>query len=300
MTEKKVKTDIVILGHIAKDIITIDDSSKEAIGGAVYYGGIAGSHMGLKITVITRLRKEDYPILEEFKKYGIHYFAYPSQETSGLRNIYNSENMETRICKPLGFAGLFSKEEIPEIKPKYFVLGPITAGEIDLELFNYLAEKYRGKICIDIQGFVRIRDHREDKVYFSNLAEEEKQAILPKVNILKVDHAELKALTNIEDIREGATLLSEYGINEILISHKQGISVHVENQLFFFPWRYKEIRGRTGRGDTAFISYIGSRISKDPADALTFSAALTSLKLEHPGPFVLPLHQVEELIKKEY
>ncbi|MBA7654118.1 hypothetical protein ES703_61993 [subsurface metagenome] len=58
--------------------------------------------------------------------------------------------------------------------------------------------------------------------------------------------------------------------------------------------------GRTGRGDTAFISYLGSRITKDPEQSLKFATALTSLKLEAPGPFNLPLYQVESLIKKEY
>ncbi|MFW9881069.1 MAG: carbohydrate kinase, partial [Candidatus Thorarchaeota archaeon] len=62
----------------------------------------------------------------------------------------------------------------------------------------------------------------------------------------------------------------------------------------------KRIVGRTGRGDTAFISYLGSRLNKNPEDSLKFAAALTSLKLESTGPFDLPLYQVEELIKKEY
>ena len=65
--------DIVILGHIAKDIIEVDGTSLSSIGGAVYYGGITGSHMGLKISVITKLKEADYPILEVFKKNGIIY-----------------------------------------------------------------------------------------------------------------------------------------------------------------------------------------------------------------------------------
>ena len=45
--------DIVILGHFAMDEIEVDGISHPSLGGAVYYGGIAGSHMGLKITIIT-------------------------------------------------------------------------------------------------------------------------------------------------------------------------------------------------------------------------------------------------------
>jgi sugar/nucleoside kinase (ribokinase family) len=225
--------DIAILGHFAKDIIEIDGISNTSLGGSVYYGGITGAHMGLKIIVITRLKKEDFPLLDILKKNGVLYFAYPSEETSGLKNIYSSKNMEFREYTPLGFAGLFKKEDIPEFKvpPKFFVLGNIVAGEVDLELLDYLKSKFNN-ICLDIQGFIRFRDH-------------------------------------------------------IIV-------------FYSFPWKNYSSIGRTGRGDTALISYIGSRLKKNPKDSLKYSAALTSLKLESPGPFNLPLYQVEKLIKEKY
>ncbi len=290
--------DITIIGHIAKDIIEIDGKSYESIGGTVYYGGIAGSHMGLKITVITRLRKEDFSILNNFKKYGIKYYAYPSEETSGLRNIYSSSNMEFRSYKPLGFAGLFKKEEIPRINTKFFVVGPIIAGEIDLDLFNYLYEEYPDKLCLDIQGFIRVRDR--SNVFYRDLSANDKRDILKKVKVLKLDQKEAEILTHQKDIEKAAKQLVDFGPDEILISHEKGIFLYSSNNLYFFPWKNINSEGRTGRGDTAFITYLGSRLTKNPRESLKFAAALTSLKLESPGPFILPLYQVEELIKREY
>ena len=299
----KVKADIAILGHIAKDIIEIDGKSTSAIGGAVYYGAVAGAHMGLKIAVITRLNKEDFSILNEFTKYGIKFFAYPSTtKTSGLRNIYSSKNMEYRQCKPLGFAGLFKKEEIPEnLDVKYFVLAPIIAGEIDLPLLNHLYDKYPGKICMDLQGFLR-EISEIDEINYRTLSQSEIQGILSKVNIVKLDHAEAKALTNNNEvtIKEAAEFALKFGPKEVLITHAKGISVFTNTSSYFFPWKYKQIKGRTGRGDTSFISYIGLRITKNPEESLKFAAALTSLKLENQGPFTLPLNYVEKLIKEEY
>jgi len=294
----KLVADIVILGHIAKDIIEIDGKSKHAIGGPVYYGGIAGSHMGLKILVITRLKKEDNAILKNFKKYGIKYFATNSNETSGLRNIYSSENLERRICKPLGFAGQFTKEEIPDVQTSFFVVGPILAGEIDKSLLKVLYKKYPEKICLDIQGFIRTR--KKDDIVFRGLSENDKRTILSKVRILKIDENEAEVLTNKKNIKEAAEDLINYGSNEILITHNKGISVYSKDISISFPWKCREIKGRTGRGDTAFVSYIGSRITKNINDSLKFAAALTSLKLESQGPFTLPLYQVENLIKNEY
>ncbi len=291
--------DIAILGHFTKDIIEIDGKSNSSLGGAVYYGGIAGSHMGLKIIVITRLKKEDFSLLEVFKKSGVKYFAYPSEETSGLRNIYSSKNMEFREYKPLGFAGLFKKEEIPDFKspPSFFVLGNIVAGEVDLELLEYIKVKYHN-VCLDIQGFIRFRDH--GNVLYSPLSIKEKQEIISNVSVLKLDQTEAEILTSHQSITQAVKELAKFGPKEILITHERGISAYVSKILFTFPWENKSSIGRTGRGDTAFISYLGSRLNKNPEDSLKFAAALTSLKIESPGPFNLPLYQVEKLIKEKY
>ncbi|MFX1312330.1 MAG: PfkB family carbohydrate kinase [Promethearchaeota archaeon] len=294
-----IETDIVILGHLAKDIIEIDGESYISLGGAVFYGAIAGSHMGLKVSIITRLKKEDYSLLEVFKKNGITYYVHHAKQTSGLRNIYSSKNMELREYKPLGFAGSFTKEEIPDpLKTKAFVLSPIVAGEINLNLLNYLKKEYSKILCLDIQGFVRIRDKKT--VSYTSLSVKEKKEIISSINVLKLDQTEATILTNQKIVGKAANDLLKFGPKEILITHEKGISVFTSNSSFHFPWKNKNTNGRTGRGDTAFISYLGSRLTKNPEESLKFAAALTSLKLEIPGPFNLPLYQVETLIKSEY
>jgi len=298
MNKENFDSDITILGHIAKDIIEVDGISRESIGGAVYYGGIAGTHMGLKISIITLLKKEDFPILDIFNKKGIKYFAYPSKETSGLWNIYSSNNIEFRDYKLLGFAGLFKKENIPDINPKIFVIGPIIAGEINIELLNILYKRYRGKLALDIQGFLRVREN--NNVIYKDLLEEEKEIILSKVDYLKVDQNEANILTKRKNINDALIELRTYGPHEILATHQKGITVNALDEIYFFPWKNKTIMGRTGRGDTAFISYLGARLTKNPEEALKFSTALTSLKLESFGPFNLTLFEVETLIEQKF
>lgn len=292
------ESDIVILGHLARDIIEVDGKSHKSLGGAVYYGGIAGAHIGLKVAIITKLKKEDFTFLNVFKKKGIKCFASPSEQTSGLKNIYSSENFEHREYEPLGFAGIFEKQEILDFITKYFVIGGILAGEVDLELLNHIFSKYPEKLCLDIQGFIRKIENK--KVFYEPLSVEEKEAILSKIKILKVDQREARVLTNQKDINRASRELVELGPEEVLVTHQKGITVNASGDIYFFPWKNKTSLGRTGRGDTAFISYLGARLSKPPEEALKFSAALTSLKLELPGPFSLPLYQVEKLIKEAY
>lgn len=298
MVNDAIHSDITILGHLAKDIIEVDGERKETLGGAVYYGGIAGAKLGLKVSIITLLKKEDFHILEIFKKTGINYYAYPSKETSGLWNIYSSVNQEIRDYKPLGFAGLFKQENIPETNPKIFVIGSILDGEIDSKLLDFLFQKYKGRLAIDIQGFIRVR--KNNKIFYKKLLEKEKKHILSKIDYLKIDQVEAKILTNQNNINNALLELQEYGPREILATHEKGITLNDSNELYFYPWKNKTTIGRTGRGDTAFISYLGARLSKSPEESLKFSAALTSLKLESPGPFNLTLFEVEQFIQENY
>ncbi len=298
MVKEVFDSDIVIIGHVAKDIIEIDGVSKSVLGGAVYYGGLAGSRMGLRIAIITRLKAEDFPMLDSFEKNNIKYFAHPAKETSGIKNIYSSQNMEYRSYEPLGFAGAFKKEEIPDITTKIFVIGSIIAGEIDLELLEFLSERYNGRLGLDIQGF--LRGVKDNKMQYFSLTEKEKVEILSKVDYLKVDETEAKVLTTFSSLPKAGKQLINLGPKEVLITHQRGINLTIRDDSFFFPWKNKSSIGRTGRGDTAFISYLGSRITKSPEDSLRFSAALTSLKMESIEPFSLPLSAVEKLIKEEY
>ena len=107
--------DIVMIGHIAKDRLVVDGQAEIASGGAVYYGSVALRRLGLGVAVVTRLHPDDFPLLDELKQEGVQIFATPAPETSGIENIYDSSDMERRICKPLGFAGPFQWEDIPDL-----------------------------------------------------------------------------------------------------------------------------------------------------------------------------------------
>jgi len=292
--------DIAILGHIAKDIIEIDGISKPSLGGGVYYGGLTGSRMNLKIAIITRLREVDFPILDTMRKEGIIIYAHPANETSGIHNIYSSQNMEFRSYKPLGFAGSFIQSEIPEINPRFFVIGSILAGEVDIGLLKFLSKRFKHKLCLDIQGFIRMREN--DKILYRKMDESLQSEILSLADILKVDQTEKNILTDESHLLNGALKLAKKhdNLREILITHEKGISLLIKDKYYISPWKNKSSIGRTGRGDTAFISYLGARISSDPKKALKFSAALTSIKMESQGPFTFSIQDVENLIEKEY
>ncbi len=120
---------------------------------------------------------------------------------------------------------------------------------------------------------------------------------LPLVQFLKVDDKEARALTGEEDMYKAAEILGHKGPKEVVLTHRNGVLVWAKGEILEAPFKPKSLAGRTGRGDTCFSAYLGRRLLGDsPKDATRFAAALTTIKLERPGPFRSPLDEVYRLL----
>jgi sugar/nucleoside kinase (ribokinase family) len=280
----------MMIGHFARDRLVVDGRGEIASGGAVYYGGVALRRIGLSVAVVTRLHPGDFPYLEELRREGAQVFAAPAKETSGIENIYNSADMERRICKPLGFAGPFRPQDVPDLAARIYLVAPIIAGEIDLPLLKSLAG--RGPVALDIQGFVRVREG--DELVFRDWPE--KGEGLARVTYLKMDRAEAELLSGLTDLQAAARRVAACGPREVVVTHSAGVLVYAEGRVYQAPFTPRSLAGRTGRGDTCFASYLGRRLSSSPAEACRFAAAVTTLKQEQPGPWRGTLADVEALL----
>ncbi len=272
-------TDIMMIGHFAKDRLVVDGQAELASGGAVYYGSIVLRRLGVSVAVVTRLHPDDFPLLAELEDQGVHVFAIPAPATSGIENIYNSADMERRICKLMGFAGPFRPEDIPPLSARIYVVASIIAGEVGLPLLESLAQ--RGPVAIDIQGFVRVRDNGD--LVFRPWADLEEG--LAHVTYLKVDRAEAEMLTGQTDLQAAARQLADYGPREVVVTQSSGVTVFAEGRIYQAPFTPRSLAGRTGRGDTCFAAYLGQRLTASPEEATRIAAAITTLKQEKPGPW---------------
>ena len=293
LTDPEDAVDIMLIGHFARDRNVVDDRGEMASGGGVYFGGIALRRLGLQVAVVTRLHPDDFPLLEELEREGVQVFATPAPETSGIANFYDSADMERRVCKPLGFAGPFRLEEIPDLPARIYAVVSIIAGEVELPLLKSLAR--RGPVALDVQGFVRVREG-EDLVFRPWHGMEEG---LSHVTYLKVDRAEAELLTGQVDLQEAARQLARYGPREVVLTQSSGVTVFADGQIFQAPFAPRSLEGRTGRGDTCFATYLGQRLTASPEEATRVAAAVTTLKQEKPGPWHGSLADVEALLAGE-
>jgi len=243
--------------------------------------------LGLRVGVVTRVAKDDLDLLHELERAGARIFPVFSRETTAIENVLPDPNSDQRRCFRRGFAGTFQPEDLPPVQAKLYYVGTIITDEINILFLRVLAE--RGPIALDAQGCLRKLVGDELVTDGWEWADE----ALPLVQFLKVDDKEARALTGESSLHKAAEILSHRGPREVVLTHRDGVLVWSEGKFFEAPFKPSSLAGRTGRGDTCFSAYLGRRLLGDSPDQATrFAAALTTIKLEHPGPFRSPLAEV--------
>ncbi len=288
--------DFFVLGHISLDENIYPHNQEKNVGGAILYSTAVYSALGYKVAVMTKLKKSDYSFIQKFNIPKQNIYLISSSQTTSIRNIYLDESREKRISTALAIAEPFFIREIPEnLEARVIHFASLIYGEYQSELIKFFLGK--GKIAVDVQGFLR-NAGEDGKLLYQEWRE--KEQYLPYIDYLKTDAAEAEFLTGQSNTRKAAMMLYQWGAKEIIITHHSEVLAYDGSVFYNYPLKAKNLSGRTGRGDTCFSAYLSERLYKDIARSLLFAAALTSIKLTHPGPFQGSREEVELFIKENY
>jgi sugar/nucleoside kinase (ribokinase family) len=287
--------DMVCIGNYTKDTIISPAGTKIVDGGAVNYAAHAAVRLGLKVAVVTRLAKEDERVVEKFTQSGIDcYVTYTFQSTL-LKLEYPTADPDIRTLSVTSTAGSITVKEIENIDARAAVIGSSLRGEVGMDVIRALKDK-KIVVAADMQGFVRVVRGAELKYE----PWDEMASTLALIDVVKSDAVEAEFLTGEADIYKAAKIFANMGPREIVLTHKDGLLIYAEgksHEMSFYPAR---LDGRSGRGDTCIGTYIAMRLSLAPREAGIWAAAVTSLKMENPGPFNRSMEEVADLISTRY
>lgn len=286
----------VIIGHICKDInIDCEGNEVRMCGGAVTYASAAANAMGHKVAAVTRIADKDSEIVREFVIPREDIFVLPASQTTSIQNIYHTPDKERRTCTCLGQAEAYCEKDVPDVECRVYHIAGLIYGDYDENIIPALAKK--GKVAVDVQGFLRHRAE-DGSMFFEDWAR--KKELLPFVTYLKTDAAEAEIMTGLTDRYEAAKLLHSWGAKEVVITHNTEVICYDGERFYAYPLKPRNLSGRTGRGDTTFSVYINERQNGDIDTALLYAAATVSLKMETPGQFRGTRQDVEEYIRMFY
>jgi sugar/nucleoside kinase (ribokinase family) len=285
--------DLVFIGHVTIDEIVAEEGSARGLpGGAPLFGAFAAAVSKKKIAVITRVAVDDGYILEPLKTAGIHVYRQSTQETTHMRVVHPTANVDERLLYQIKNAGFFVIEEMPPIEPCLIHFGALTDKEFTLGFMRELKE--RGfRISVDMQGFVRQVDEGTRAIQFNDVPE--KREIMGFADFVKLDVVEANILTGSDNLAEAAAICDSWGNFETVITRSDGVLARSDGKNYFEKFSNKSSAGRTGRGDTTFGAYLARRLDRPVDESLKFAASLASIKMETPGPFRGTL---EDVIKR--
>jgi sugar/nucleoside kinase (ribokinase family) len=289
--------DIAFIGHFTKDTIIRPGSTTVNMGGAWNFGCHAAAATGLRALAATRLAREDMAVVEQARRRGVDVQAILTPFSTCLRLIYPGDNPDQRTVEITSSAGPFTVGDVEAAasQARTFLIGASVRGEVPLEVVRRLAHG-GGRVSIDLQGYLRV--NRDGLLVHE--AWPDAGDFLGVATYVKADIVEAADLTGETGPQAAARALADFGPREVVITSREGITVLAEGRFHQQPWRARRLDGRSGRGDTCMASYVGKRLSSSPAQATLWAAALTSLKLEQPGPFMGSAADVQKVIAERY
>ena len=288
--------DLMILGPATRDVnIDYTGAEDRSAGGAVTFCTPAARAAGAKVFAAVKIAPEDQDIIEGFHMEPEDIALLPSEKTTLMRNEYFTPDRERRNASCPAQSGPIGPDQVPDVPCKLYHLAGLLCGDFPDALIESLHEK--ALLSADAQGFLR---HNEGgKLCFRDWAG--KMKYLPCMDFWKTDAAEAEILTGLTDRAAAAKQLHAWGAKEIMISHNTEMLVYDGKDLFTCPVKARNLSGRTGRGDTAFGSYLAMRMmGADMRDALLYATACVSLKMETPGVFRGTRADVENYIREFY
>lgn len=281
--------DVVFVGHLAMaTIVPFDGPPFCEWGGPAFFGPLAASCLKKRMASVTRIAQSERRLLEPLQTAGIDLFVQ-DRESSKMRVVHPNANVDERQIFLLERGGYFCMDDMPPMEPCLIHLGGLSDHEFPMEFMRAL--KARGfRLSVDMQSFVWQVDVLTGLIQLGDLPE--KQDILRMVDFLKLDVMEAKALTGLDGLEDQAERLEDWGSSDTVITSSLGALARKNGKSTFARFTNQSIVGRTGRGDTFSGAYLARRLDHGVDDSLRFAAALTSIKMESPGPFKGTLDEV--------
>jgi sugar/nucleoside kinase (ribokinase family) len=277
--------DILFVGHVCVDRNVVGGKTETLYGGGVVHGSITAQRLGVAAAVVTKCAEADRASFRHLGDAGVRTVFLPSPSSTSIRNVYPSANPDERQSRLISRADPFREEDlscIAEVGADIVHLNPLWFGEFPMALIPSL-RRQAPFLAADAQGFLRVAEP-DGRMVYRDL--EDKRAVLPLLDLFKVDSKEALLLTGEEDPQRAVRAVHTLGPRLVLLTHQGGVCVCDGSSVFSGAFTGWTLEGRTGRGDTCTASFLaGRRRGMSLKDATTYAAAITSAKMQYRGPY---------------
>lgn len=271
-------TDILLIGHITRDLISEDQQGPYRLGGTVSFAAVTALRLGRQPTIITRAAA-DTDLTELPAAVQLH--RLPSSTTTTFANIYTPAGRVQYCYTP---AAPIRAEDIPlELRqPRAALLGPLV-NEIGPDVAALFGPQTL--LAAVPQGWMR---HWDEQGRVFSKPWENAASILPHVGVLVLSLEDINFdLTQLDPFFDYLDLvvLTEYRDGSTIYSRQENGQIHKVK----IPPRPAQEVDPTGAGDifaTAFL--VRLQETNDPIQAARFANVTASFGVEGIGVAGIP------------
>ncbi len=282
--------DLVVVGHLSRDLIITPETKREALGGGTAYAMLAPSLNAFDAGIISRVGEDfEQEYWKTLESSGLVLTGLKKSGSKSTRfvNKYDTKGNRVQIVEalaepitPTDFSNLHRDANIIHFSP-------LTASEIDIDCIR-LAQSNAKVTSIDVQGYVRSID---SSGIVSPRNWIERDEILGLVDVVKFNELELKTTLNAESELSAASQILSLGPRIVLVTHDtKGSIIYTRDSQITIPLVSANARvDSTGCGDVYTIAFLLEYLrSSNLKRAGLFAATCSSFNVETIGPYNMP------------
>ncbi len=292
--------EIVVVGHLSRDLIITPDMKKESLGGGAAYAMLAPSIGALGAGIVTRVGSDfEQEYIDSLKNAELDLTGFRTANKHTTRFINEYDKQGNRMQRVEAVA---TEIRAPDLQSQHLHANIIhfcpLLNEVHISCVES-ARSYGSLISLDVQGFTR--DLVGDEVQSKEWAESDD--VLRHIDVVKCDEKELELVTGMKSEVSAVTHILSLGPRIVLVTKdRTGSTIHTRNIHVDIPMVLaNQFVNTTGCGDTYAIGFLLEYMrTGDVKMAGLFAATCASFNVEQVGPYNFPSRDDVEQRMKQY
>jgi len=104
--------DAIFVGNYTKDTIITPEGTRSVDGGGMNYAAHAAHQLGRHVAIVTRLAKEDQPVVEKIREDGIDCYPIYSPSSTLMTLEYTTQDVDKRNLYVKATAGTIRSADV--------------------------------------------------------------------------------------------------------------------------------------------------------------------------------------------
>jgi sugar/nucleoside kinase (ribokinase family) len=282
--------EIVIVGHLSRDLIITPATTKEALGGGPAYAMLAPAIGAFGAGIISKVGNDfEQSYRDALRSSGLDLSGLISEGPRSTRfvNKYDEAGYRTQYVEALAPPIRHDDFSLDHLDANIIHFSPLTADEIDRECIHQ-AQSNNALVSLDVQGYIRCID--ENGLVVSK-EWDNYDDIIGMVDVVKLHQTELFATVHAKSELSAASQILDLGPKIVIVTRDQrGSVIYTRNSQVKIPLVLAKVQiDTTGCGDTYTVGFLLEYMrSGDVKRAGIFAATCASFNVESVGPYNMP------------